>query len=40
LLREEMVSFLERGGAFADEEYGWAKLMGELSLKGASKNAL
>jgi len=27
-----MVSFTERGGAFADEEYGWAKLMGELSL--------
>jgi len=33
LLREDMVSFDERGGAFADEEYGWAKLMGELSLR-------
>lgn len=32
-LREEFVSFKERGGAFADEEYGWAKLMGELSLR-------
>ena len=33
LLQEEMVSFEMRGGAFADEEYGWAKLMGELSLR-------
>lgn len=33
LLKEDMVSFNERGGAFADEEYGWAKLMGELSLR-------
>lgn len=33
LLREDMVSFEERGGAFADEEYGWAKLMGEMSLR-------
>ena len=32
LLREDMVSFDRRGGAFADEEYGWAKLMGELAL--------
>jgi len=32
-LREEMVSFEERGGAYADESYGWAKLMGELSLQ-------
>jgi UDP-glucose 4-epimerase len=31
-LREDMVSFEERGGAYADESYGWAKLMGELSL--------
>jgi UDP-glucose 4-epimerase len=31
-LREDMVSFEERGGAFADETYGWAKLMGERSL--------
>ena len=33
LLKESMVSFEQRGGAFADEEYGWAKLMGELSLR-------
>lgn len=33
LLREDMVSFEHRGGAFADEEYGWAKLMGELALR-------
>ena len=33
LLREDMVSFDVRGGAFADEEYGWAKLMGEMSLR-------
>ncbi len=32
-LQEDMVSFEERGGAFADETYGWAKLMGELSLQ-------
>ncbi|MFD1597932.1 NAD-dependent epimerase/dehydratase family protein [Halobellus rarus] len=32
-LREDMVSFDERGGAYADEVYGWAKLMGERSLK-------
>lgn len=32
-LREEMVSFEDRGGAYADESYGWAKLMGELSLQ-------
>jgi len=32
-LREDMVSFEERGGASADESYGWAKLMGELSLQ-------
>ncbi|WP_276271750.1 NAD-dependent epimerase/dehydratase family protein [Haloarcula litorea] len=31
-LREDMVSFDERGGAYADETYGWAKLMGERSL--------
>jgi len=33
LLHESMASFTERGGAYADEEYGWAKLMGELSLR-------
>jgi len=32
-LREDMVSFEERGGAYADEAYGWAKLMGERSLQ-------
>jgi UDP-glucose 4-epimerase len=32
-LRENMVSFEERGGAYADEVYGWAKLMGERSLQ-------
>ncbi len=32
LLTEKMVDFNRRGGAFADEEYGWAKLMGEMSL--------
>ena len=37
LLREDMVSFAERGGAFADEEYGWAKLMGEMSLRAHHK---
>lgn len=37
LLNEDLVSFSERGGAFADEEYGWAKLMGELSLKAYHK---
>lgn len=37
LLKEDMVSFAKRGGAFADEEYGWAKLMGEMSLKAFHK---
>jgi UDP-glucose 4-epimerase len=32
-LQEDMVSFEERGGAYADEVYGWAKLMGERSLQ-------
>ncbi|MFC6733944.1 NAD-dependent epimerase/dehydratase family protein [Haladaptatus sp. DYSN1] len=32
-LSEDMVSFEERGGAYADEVYGWAKLMGERSLR-------
>jgi UDP-glucose 4-epimerase len=32
-LEEDMVSFDERGGAYADEAYGWAKLMGERSLQ-------
>ena len=37
LLTEDMVSFNVRGGAFADEEYGWAKLMGELALRAYHK---
>ena len=32
-LQEDMVSFNQRGGAYADEVYGWAKLMGERSLQ-------
>jgi len=32
-LQEDMVSFNRRGGAYADEVYGWAKLMGERSLQ-------
>lgn len=32
LLREEDANFEEPGKAFADGEYGWAKLMGELQL--------
>jgi nucleoside-diphosphate-sugar epimerase len=37
LLTEDMVSFDIRGGAFADEEYGWAKLMGEMALRAYHK---
>jgi len=37
LLNEDMVSFETRGGAFADEEYGWAKLMGEMALRAYHK---
>ncbi len=37
LLEETMVDFTKRGGAFADEEYGWAKLMGEMSLRAHHK---
>jgi nucleoside-diphosphate-sugar epimerase len=33
LLREEDANFSEPGKAFADGEYGWAKLMGELQLQ-------
>jgi UDP-glucose 4-epimerase len=32
-LTEDTVSFERPGGACADEEYGWAKLMGELALR-------
>ena len=37
LLTEDMVDFNIRGGAFADEEYCWAKLMGELALRAYHK---
>jgi UDP-glucose 4-epimerase len=37
LLRESDADFEERGKAFADGEYGWAKLMGELQLKAFQK---
>ena len=33
LLNENMVSLKNKGAAFSDAEYGWAKLMGEMSLK-------
>ncbi|GAB3670291.1 NAD-dependent epimerase/dehydratase family protein [Halopiger thermotolerans] len=32
-LHEGLVDFDQRGGAYADETYGWAKLMGERSLR-------
>jgi UDP-glucose 4-epimerase len=37
LLREEDANFEEPGKAFADGEYGWAKLMGELQLRAFCK---
>lgn len=37
LLREEDANFEEPGKAFADGEYGWAKLMGELQLRAFHK---
>jgi UDP-glucose 4-epimerase len=37
LLREEDAGFDEPGGAFADGEYGWYKLMGELQLRAFHK---
>ncbi|MGD9617525.1 MAG: NAD-dependent epimerase/dehydratase family protein [Alphaproteobacteria bacterium] len=37
LLREEDADFDEPGKAFADGEYGWAKLMGELQLRAFCK---
>jgi len=33
LLREDMANLSVPGSAFADQQYGWAKLMGEMSLK-------
>jgi nucleoside-diphosphate-sugar epimerase len=37
LLQEEDANFDEPGKAFADGEYGWAKLMGELQLRAFHK---
>lgn len=37
LLREDDAGFDESGKAFADGEYGWAKLMGELQLRAFHK---
>ena len=37
LLKEADANFEERGKAFADGEYGWAKLMGELQLRAFCK---
>lgn len=37
LLSEDMVDPFVEGKAFADEEYGWAKLMGEMALKAYYK---
>src|SRR5215813_9574297 len=37
LLREEDANFEEPAKAFADGEYGWAKLMGELQLRAFCK---
>lgn len=37
LLREEDAGFDRPGSAFADGEYGWAKLMGELQLRAFHK---
>jgi UDP-glucose 4-epimerase len=37
LLSEEMANPFVEGRAFADEEYGWAKLMGEMTLKAYYK---
>ena len=37
LLSEDMADPFVEGKAFADEEYGWAKLMGEMALKAYHK---
>ena len=37
LLQESDANFEDPGKAFADGEYGWAKLMGELQLRAFSK---
>lgn len=36
-LREEMANTFEPSKAFADGEYGWAKLMGEMALQAYSR---
>ena len=36
-LSEEMADTFTQGGALADEEYGWGKLMGEMTLKAYHK---
>ena len=36
-LKEEWANPFEQGRAFSDGEYGWAKLMGEMSLKAYNK---
>ncbi len=36
-LKESYVDFEIKGAAFADNEYGWAKLMGEMSLRAIHK---
>ncbi len=40
LLRESDANFEEPGKAFADGEYGWAKLMGELQLRAFHRQHL
>jgi len=37
LLREEDADLFVRGKSFADQEYGWAKLMGEMALRAFHK---
>lgn len=37
LLKESDANFDEVGGAFADGEYGWAKLMGEMQVRAFHK---
>lgn len=37
LLKEEDADLFVRGKAFADQEYGWAKLMGEMALRAYNK---
>jgi len=39
LLREEDADLFVRGKSFADQEYGWAKLMGEMALRAFHKES-